>query len=206
MRKYLVTMTVLGVLAAWNGPLWAGQARGPILARDIMRCALAGTTVGFSAGMIEYGDSGNTQPKLILTDSIYGFLGGAIVGTGIGFYEFTSEDADAGATIGNYMAAGTFMGAFLGVMYAFIPYALSEDSEADNFAVGSVGLGIGGLIGGGLGLGVALLDLSLRAPGGQKEDQLLSGTLGLQPETQWLSVTGERPPALCYRVLELHYR
>ncbi len=206
MRKYVISVVILGWLAAGAGSAWAGQARGPILARDIMRCALAGTTVGFSVGMIEYGNSGNTQPKLILTDSIYGFLGGAVVGTGIGFYEFSNEDSDAGLTIGNYVAAGTLMGAFLGIMYSFIPYALSEDSDTDNFAVGSVGLGIGGLIGGGLGLGVALLDISLRGPSGKQDDLLLSGTLGLQPETQWLSVTGDPQPALCYRVVELRYR
>jgi hypothetical protein len=205
MRKQILLAVILGLLAIPGGSLWAGQARGPVLFQDIMLCGLAGTTVGFSAGMIEYGDSGNTQPRLILRDSIYGFLGGAVVGTGIGVYEITSDTSGVGTTVGNYVAIGTLMGAFVGLIYSFVPYAM-DDSDSNNFAVGSIGLGVGGLIGGSVGLGVAILDLSLRAPGGKEDDLLLSGTLGLQPETQWLSVTGDPQPTFCYRVLELHYR
>ncbi len=201
--KRIVVILIFLLLAASPAAARERSGRGATLARDIMGGAMAGSVVGFSSGLYRYGQSGNTDPRVLLVDSVYGLLGGAIVGTGLGIYEFTSSDSgDIGVTVADYVTMGALMGGFIGVMGAFIPYALSDDTDSDNFAIGSVGMGLGGMIGAGLGLGVAILDISLRS---EEDDLLLSGTVGLKPETAWLSVNGEPAPALCVRVVELRF-
>ncbi len=145
--------------------------RGPILANNILGGAAAGTLVGFSAGLLAYGQDNNYHADYLLTGAVYGFLGGALLGGGVAMYEIGTGRSDTGFTLSEYLAGGTSIGALMGFVVATIPFMRDKDPE--DF---TIGIGLGGLIGASLGLVVALVDINARNAEG---DTLLSGQMGI---------------------------
>ncbi len=174
-KKRIVFLTVLMAIFLVSSSSWA-EERGPIVANNILGGAGAGTVVGLSAGLWAYGEEHQTDPKVLLTSSVYGFLTGAVVGTGIGFYEISTGSRGTGFTVSDYVMGGTGLGALLGMVVAIIPF--TDDGQWENFTIGA---GIGGLVGGAFGLGFAILDISSRSAQG---DVLLSGQVGVYPEVK----------------------
>jgi len=166
----MLGLSVSSIQAANNGPL---------IANNIMGGAGAGTLVGLSAGIMSYGFENHRDPKILLTSSVYGFLIGAVTGTGIGFYEISNNSQGTGFTLSEYVIGGTGIGALLGIVVAIIPF--TDNGQLENFTIGA---GIGGLIGSAAGLSFAILDIQKN---GGKGDVLLSGEIGLYPEVIALS-------------------
>lgn len=167
--KVLVLIMMLSLLCL------TAQAnnRGPIIANNIMGGAGAGTLVGLSAGLMYYGYDAHRNPEVLLTSSVYGFLIGAVTGTGIGIYEIGTGSQGTGFTVSDYVVGGCGIGALLGMVVAIIPF--TENGELESFTIGA---GIGGLIGGTAGLGIAIFDIATN----NNRDVLLSGKIGLYPE------------------------
>jgi hypothetical protein len=180
----------------------AASARGPIIANNILGGAGAGLVVGLSAGTIAYGQSNNTDPEYLLTGAVYGFLTGAVLGTGVGIYEVSAGIEDTGFTLAEYTISGTGIGAFVGLVVATLPYM--RDGDPEDF---TIGLGLGGVIGAACGAGFAIWDINSRSAG--KDDLLLSGRIGIEPEYGYVPVTGPaeiREPLVLCRVVTLSFR
>lgn len=158
----LVISTFTSALALENGPL---------LANNILGGAMSGAVYGLAAGTLAYGLDNNYHAEYLLTGACYGFLGGALLGGGVAFYEISSQRPDTGFTLSGYLAGGTGIGALLGVVVATIPYLRDKDPE--DF---TTGLGLGGLIGGTLGLAAAFIDINARNAEGRA---LLTGKVGI---------------------------
>jgi hypothetical protein len=180
----------------------SAQNRGPIIANNILGGAGAGAVVGLSAGMLAYGVDNNYNPELLINGAVYGFIGGALVGTGIGIYEITTETNDTGFTVAEYTMGGTWIGALMGGVVATIPYM--RDGDPEDF---TIGLGLGGIIGATLGLGFAVLDIGSRSSGGG-DDLLLSGKIGIYPDAeglvQYIPET-KRQPVWCCQVVSVSF-
>ncbi len=174
-KKVIGFLAIIAILTMTTG--WA-EDRGPIIANNILGGAGAGTVVGFTAGLWAYGADHHADPKVFLTSSVYGFLTGAVVGTGIGFYEISTGSTGTGFTFSEYIMGGTGLGAMLGLVVAIIPF--TDNGQWENFTIGA---GVGGLIGGAFGLGFAILDINSRTAQG---DVLLSGQVGIYPEVKLL--------------------
>lgn len=181
----------------------SAQNRGPVIANNIMGGAGAGSAVGLAAGVMTYGMNGHREPKVLLTSTVYGFLGGAIAGTGVGVYEISTGKGDTGFTVSEYVLGGTGIGAVLGIVVAIIPF--TDNGSLDNFTIGS---GIGGLIGATFGLGFAFIDINSTSPEG---DVLLSGEIGLYPEVVQLpSLDSDseficREPMISCRLVQMRF-
>ena len=172
MRKsrYVAALALLAAMSL--GSRVHAMDRGPILANNILGGAAAGTLTGLAAGTLAYGLDNNYNPEYLLSGAVYGFVGGALLGGGIGVYEISTQRVDTGFTVSEYLAGGTGIGALIGTVVAVIPYM--RDGDPEDFTVGA---GLGGLIGASLGLTFAVLDISAREPGGG--DVLLSGRIGV---------------------------
>lgn len=188
---------------------------GPAAAKNLMRTAATGTLIGFCAGMTSYGYNNNTTPEIVMMDTIYGFVGGAVLGTGLTVVEFAADRDDIDSTVCRYVAGGAGIGMLMGAFVSLIPYAqkdMRDKRDCANFNEGSIGLGLGGLIGGGLGLGIALMDLSLTTPEktgeNEGEKSLVRGTIGFQTEDALLPPVKEdevQVPALWCRVVRVEF-
>lgn len=184
------------------GTVTAATAKGPLIANNILGGAGAGLMVGLSAGTLAYGMGDNYNPDYLLSGAVYGFLTGAVVGTGLGIYEISTGRDDTGYTFSEYTIGGTGIGALLGVVIATLPYMRDKDPE--DF---TIGLGLGGLIGAAFGVGFAILDINSRAAGG--DDLLLSGRIGIEPEQTYAPVTGPaeiREPLVLCRVVTVTFK
>jgi hypothetical protein len=149
----------------------AALERGPILANNILGGAASGALAGLAVGSLAYGLDHNYHPQYLVSGTVYGFLGGALLGGGVGVYEISTQRSDTGYTLSQYLAGGTGIGAMLGLVVATIPYL--RDGSPEDFMIG---LGLGGVIGASLGLTVAIVDINARGSEGGK---LLSGEVGL---------------------------
>lgn len=175
--------------------------RGPIIANNILGGAGAGVAVGLAAGTLAYGLDNNRNPELLLSGAVYGFLGGAILGTGVGIYEISTGTNDTGFTVSEYVVGGTGIGALLGLVVATIPYM--KDGDPEDF---TIGLGLGGVIGAAFGLGFAIIDINSRSTGG--DDLLLSGRIGIELETEYLPpvvLEMKREPVFLCRLMRVSF-
>lgn len=200
-----IALCLLAVLAV-GVPAAEAKRMGPVILANGMSGAGAGTLLGASAGLWAYGLSKNTSPKVILTDTIIGTMTGTVAGLAVGLWDASAEGTSGGHTIGGYIAAGTAMGALMGTLFATVPWALRDQEEGRvlDFYEGCIGAGAGGVIGGALGLGVALLDLGTREPEGGTQ---VTGQLGLRPEWHQLADKPGAAPEfmMCCRVLEINF-
>ena len=184
----------------------AGESAAPgmVIFSDVWAGGLAGGILGFSGGLYAYGADQNTNPRQITLATLYGFLGGSALGLGMGFMEYNGALAyGTGKNLGTYVATGSTMGAIFGLVIACIPY-VTEEPMKENFYYGTMGIGLGGLIGGGLGVLVAVMDSTHTQSRAQAGPQIRAGLL---PETQWLQcqkAKSQRPEVL-YRIAELTY-
>lgn len=156
----------LGIVAQAEAGNW-----GPLLANNIVAGAGAGALVGLSAGTLAYGFDNNYHAQYLLSGTIYGVLGGALLGGGAAAFEIANQKPDSGFTVAEYLSGGTAIGALLGTVVATIPYL--RDGDPEDF---TIGFGLGGLIGGAAGLTVAVVDIQGRTPAG---DTSLSGRIGI---------------------------
>lgn len=156
----------LGIVAQAGAGNW-----GPLLANNILGGAGAGALVGLSAGTLAYGYDNNYHSEYLLSGTIYGLLGGALLGGGAAAFEIVNQKPDSGFTVAEYLSGGAAIGALLGTVVATIPYL--RDGDPEDF---TIGFGLGGLIGGAAGLTVAVVDLSGRSPSGEPS---LSGRIGI---------------------------
>jgi len=204
MRK-IFAILILAVFSAGSSTAEAKRI-GPIILQNSTSAAGAGTLIGASAGLWAYGVSKNTNPRMILADMVIGTLTGTVAGTAFGFLEASNDLPNDGYTFGGYIAAGAGMGAMMGVLFATVPWALREsgDERIHDFYEGCIGAGLGGVIGGSLGLGMAWLDFSLRTPEGEAK---VSGRLGMRPEWYQLADKPEAAPqfVMCCKVLEMKF-
>ncbi|MCK5219076.1 hypothetical protein KAR10_06115 [bacterium] len=174
--KYLLSLLAIILFLSNANSIWASgyqYSRGRLLYNNILNGAASGTLIGLSAGLMGYGMEDNTDSELILIGPIYGALGGALLGAGIGLYQFTTPVSSTPYPLMEYIAGGTGVGMLMGAMVATIAYARYDDR---NF---NTEIGLGGLIGAALGLGLVVLEFSAPSSGG---DDLLSGKIGLSPE------------------------
>ncbi len=174
--RYLLSFLAIILFLSHSNSVWASGyqgSRGLLLYNNILNGAAAGTLIGLSAGLMIYGMEGSTDSELILIGPVYGALGGAILGTGIGIYQFTAPASSTPYPLMEYIAGGTAVGMLMGSLVATIAYARYDDADFN------AEIGLGGLIGAALGLGLVFLEFS--APGGGGDD-LLSGEIGLSPE------------------------
>lgn len=198
---FLVVFLCFGHLGPFI-PAAGAAGRGPIIANNILGGAGSGLLVGLSAGTLAYGLGNNTEPEYLLSGAVYGFLTGALAGTGVGIYEISTDRQDTGFTLAEYTVGGTGIGALLGVVIATLPYMRDKDPE--DF---TIGLGLGGVIGAAFGVGFAILDINSRTAG--KDDLLLSGRIGIEPEHAYVPVAGPaetREPLVLCRVVTLSFR
>jgi len=144
---------------------------GPLLANNILGGAAAGAAIGLSAGTLAYGLDDNYHAEYLLSGTIYGLLGGALLGGGTAAFEISNKKPDTGFTLFEYVIGGVGIGALLGGVVATIPYL--RDGNPEDF---TIGLGLGGLIGGVAGPGVAFVDINSRTEAG---DRSLSGRFGI---------------------------
>jgi hypothetical protein len=174
--RFLLSLLAIILFLSNANHVLAGSyqfSRGRLLYNNILNGAAAGTLIGLSAGLMAYGMENGTDSELILIGPVYGALGGAILGTGIGIYQFTAPVSSNPYPLMEYIAGGTAVGMLMGAMVATIAYARYDDRDFNTE------IGLGGLIGAALGLGLVFLEFS--APGGGGDD-LLSGEIGLIPE------------------------
>jgi hypothetical protein len=144
--------------------------RGPILANNILGGAGSGALAGFAAGMLAYGMDHNYHSEYLAYGAVYGFLGGALLGGGVGTYEIVMRKPDTGFTVTQYLGGGTCLGALIGFVGATIPYM--RDKTPEDY---TIGIGLGGVVGAALGLTIACVDISSR----DDSKALLSGKVGL---------------------------
>ncbi|MEW6516501.1 MAG: hypothetical protein AB1439_06335 [candidate division FCPU426 bacterium] len=173
-----------------------------MIANNILGGAGAGLMVGLSAGTLAYGLDNNYNPDYLLTGAVYGFLTGAVLGTGIGIYEISTDRQDTGFTFSEYTVGGTGIGAMLGLVIATLPYMRDKDPE--DF---TIGIGLGGLVGATFGIGFAVWDINSRSAG--KDDLLLSGRIGIEPEYDYVPVSGPgetRAPLVLCRMATLTFK
>lgn len=137
----------------------------------------AGSLIGFSSGLITYKEQHYNDSDIILTRTIYGFLGGAMVGAGFGIYELTSPVTN-NLMLPNRVAAGTLTGMIVGSLIGILDYLESDDEDFN------AEIGYGGLIGAGLGLGFAAIELSFF--GENNDSPVLTGEIGLKPNAAGL--------------------
>lgn len=194
MRRVLfavfILLTVAGAARAYES--------GPIIANNIMGGAGAGTLIGFAAGLYGYGQSDNYNSKLILVDSVYGFLTGAVVGAGIGVLVSNQQKPDTGYTVSSYTSSGLLLGMMIGGVAAVIPYA--DDQKGSHF---TTYMGIGGLIGAVAGFGVAIVDIQ-----GRPSEVKFSGRVGIFPETALLPSVAPNdaaPMVVAARLAEIQF-
>jgi hypothetical protein len=157
----------LGVVS----PALAGSSWGPLLANNILGGAAAGALVGLSAGTLAYGYDNNYHAQYLLSGTVYGLLGGALLGGGAAAFEISNRKPDTGFTLAEYLTGGAGIGALLGGIVATIPYL--RDGDPEDF---TIGLGLGGLIGATAGIAVAVVDINGRTEAG---DRSLSGRIGI---------------------------
>jgi hypothetical protein len=172
-RLRISFITVISSLIFSFPSLGFSAQKGPIIAHNLIGGAGAGSLFGLAIGTMAYGYSGNTEPEYLLNGAVYGFLGGAVIGTGIAFYEIGTERQDSGYTFAEYLTGGTLIGAVLGGVAATIPYIKNDDPE-----VFTVGIGLGGVIGGTLGIIFSIVDINQR-PSGESSQQMFSGKIGV---------------------------
>jgi hypothetical protein len=211
--RLLRLFLILSVLLPLAVPAQARRL-GPTAAKNMLGTAAVGSLIGLCAGAEAYGLSNNTAPSLLLMDTVYGFVGGAVLGTGLTVAEFSLPQENLTGTVCRYAAGGAGIGMLMGVVVALIPYAQKElhnRQDCENFNEGAIGLGLGGLIGGGMGLSVAVVDLSFRSgedAAGRPAEKTATGSLGLQPEDGLFPPVnpGEaRSPALWCRVVSVTF-
>ena len=89
-------------------------SRVQLLYTNILTGAGAGTLVGLSGSLVAYSSKNSADPKLLVTGPIYGFLGGALLGTGLGIYQFTSPAPSVYYPLTEYMTGGTLIGMMMG--------------------------------------------------------------------------------------------
>jgi hypothetical protein len=179
-------------------------APGMVIFNDVWAGALAGGMLGLSGGVYAYGLKKNSDPRQITLSALYGFLGGSALGLGMGFMEYGgSLPHGTGKNLGTYVSAGTGMGALFGLLIALIPY-VTEEPIKDNFYYGTLGVGLGGLLGGGLGVLVAVLDTQQPSARAANSPEI---RLGIMPEHERMTLGEKHQPALelqC-RLLEMRY-
>jgi hypothetical protein len=172
LKKYLrhaVVAVCLGLgMASQAG---ASSNWGPLLANNILGGAAAGALVGLSAGTMAYGFDNNYHPQYLLSGTVYGLLGGALLGGGMAAFEIANRKPDTGFTVAEYLSGGAGIGLLLGGVVATIPYM--RDGDPEDF---TIGLGLGGVIGATAGLAIAVVDLQSRSEEG---DRSLSGRIGI---------------------------
>lgn len=193
------TLIVLMLLALGSAQTAFAGNSGPVLARNILSGAGSGAVAGFSVGVLAYGIDNNMHPEVMLTSAAYGFLGGAVLGAGVGMYQISNNQHNTDFSLSGYVAGGTGIGALIGGVVATIPYM--RDKRGEDF---TIGIGLGGVVGAVLGIGVAAIDLSSRPV----ETKLLSGTITIHPETGCLaSLIPEknREPVMTCRLVKVTF-
>lgn len=165
----LVSALLVGLTTAL--PAKASSEWGPMLANNILGGAATGALVGLSSGTLAYGLDHNYNSQYLLTGLVYGVLGGAVTGGGVGVYEISTQLPDTGLTVFNYGSGGLGLGAFFGGVVAILPFM--RDGNPADF---TIGIGLGGLIGASLGLVVAGVDIHSRAP---ESGRSLTGRIGV---------------------------
>lgn len=188
-KRLLTILMLVAGMCGGSSSAWA-LAKGPVIANNILGGASSGASLGLAAGLWAYGSGKNFDPTLIVNGAVYGFLGGAVAGTGLGIYEISTQRSDPGFTFFGYVSGGTAIGALLGSVVAVIPY--TRDKQSEDF---TIGLGAGGTVGGILGMVLAVWDIE-----GRTEEKAVLSSLPNQDIWDGMAPISALESSACFRM------